>query len=911
VTQIQVGKSLETLCQTVAQSVCEATGYDRVMVYKFRQDGSGCVIAEGCVPGFDFDRHHRYLGVCFPEEDVPEQAKRLFERNRVRIVHSVSGRQIPLRPAMVDGLPVDHSDTRLRGVSGFYTKYLQNMGVTASASAALIVEGSLWGLLACHCYAEPLVVDQSLRMKLSIAAMLLQNSIESHNRMLLQKRLASLDSVIDELPAASAAEEGRSATDKRIVELAQVIREGTNSDSVLICEGEGGRTPGENWVDALESPRLKGRFHAVRSLGASVDEEWVCTAARALLAAEQSRSTSQSSRFVLACRSASKKFPDLSAPEVADGAIKPAGIAIVQSAAMKLVFVRKEVQTNEKWVAEKTALPMQNQYTRLHPRASFEAYDRSISGSSDEWTEEDLHILFLAHQRLMALLEMQHTDTLKRFLATMSHELRTPFSGLMGILDILMLDESVHTQAQELLRVARSSAGQMLSILDDILTVCKLGENGVSAELSAFYLWDPVRDVHSSFILRAASDAIRFTKVERIEAGAVFPADTQVYGDYQKILQVCKNLVGNAFKFLREEETGRVRLEGALFDSLPALTGRIRQDRLRFVGATHDVNEIQHKLVEASASSALLRKGADEGEYGEVVWLLVSVEDNGVGVSQRDLKRLGEPFKQVRSGVKRPVGGTGLGLHISRQFASIMGGCLWAFSTVQDPEKPEGQQGTIVQFAIPLRASRATEEAAARSEEEERLDSSAAIASVAPSDGSQRKHDRESEDGEEAAQRKRRKVAGDSFSSPSVAASVEKALAQDKPIVLLADDNRTNTMVLTRLLRDLTPSLHYLSVASGLDLVRVHEALHAAGPEKGKVALIFTDLHMPNLSGLEALKVIRESNRRTPAFLVTGDAFLEQSMLEQCKPVDILIKPLSRDMLATALRKKAGSFKLR
>ena len=136
---------LTALCDRAAALFRELTGFDRVMVYRFLDDGAGVVAAEARAASLNgFINHH------FPASDIPRQARALYVRNRVRVIPDVNYRPAPLRPAAAGLAELDLSDVDLRSVSPVHVQYLRNMGVRASASVSIVKDGLLWGLIACH-----------------------------------------------------------------------------------------------------------------------------------------------------------------------------------------------------------------------------------------------------------------------------------------------------------------------------------------------------------------------------------------------------------------------------------------------------------------------------------------------------------------------------------------------------------------------------------------------------------------------------------------------------------------------------------------------------------------------------------------------------------------------------------------
>lgn len=123
-------------------------GYDRVMIYRFEKDGAGKVEAESKRSDLE-----SFLGQYFPASDIPQQARALYLRNSIRVISDASGSREPVEPVLdASGEPLDLSFAHLRSVSPIHLEYLRNMGVAASMSISVIIDNTLWGLIACHHY---------------------------------------------------------------------------------------------------------------------------------------------------------------------------------------------------------------------------------------------------------------------------------------------------------------------------------------------------------------------------------------------------------------------------------------------------------------------------------------------------------------------------------------------------------------------------------------------------------------------------------------------------------------------------------------------------------------------------------------------------------------------------------------
>lgn len=146
--RLDAAPDLQAFLAEGARHIRAITGFDRVMVYRFAEDGAGEVVAETVRPGLG-----TFLGLNYPASDIPKQARALYIRTPFRIIADVDAVPVPVLPVLDEsGAPLDLSLSVLRSVSPIHIEYLRNMGVCASLSVSILVNGRLWGLFACHHY---------------------------------------------------------------------------------------------------------------------------------------------------------------------------------------------------------------------------------------------------------------------------------------------------------------------------------------------------------------------------------------------------------------------------------------------------------------------------------------------------------------------------------------------------------------------------------------------------------------------------------------------------------------------------------------------------------------------------------------------------------------------------------------
>ena len=159
INKLQESASLQDYCQIIVETVRKVTEFDRVMLYRFNEDNHGCVLAEDKLESME-----PYLGLNFPESDIPKPARKMFLSKIIRLIPDASSKSVDIFPQFnpVTERPIDLTNSTLRSPYPCHIEYLHNMGVGASLTISLIKEGRLWGLIACH-HQTPKFVSYELR----------------------------------------------------------------------------------------------------------------------------------------------------------------------------------------------------------------------------------------------------------------------------------------------------------------------------------------------------------------------------------------------------------------------------------------------------------------------------------------------------------------------------------------------------------------------------------------------------------------------------------------------------------------------------------------------------------------------------------------------------------------------------
>ncbi len=342
--------TLRALCDEAARIFREVTGYDRVMIYRFDEDGHGEVYSEQRRPDLE-----PYLGNRYPASDIPQIARRLYERNRVRVLVDINYTPVPLEPRLspLTAAELDMSLCVLRSSSPIHVQYLKNMGVTATLVVSLVREGKLWGLIACHHYAP-----RNLRFAVRAAADLLAEVAST--------RIAAIENYAH----------------------AQVAIQVRRLEQRLI---EATSTEGDWRLALFRNPRTV--LQPLEATGAALFHEGELLTAGEAPSTAELRALLQwidAQRFdgLFSCSSVSRANPALdSLTPTASGVL---AVKLSTSRPDYLMWFRKEQLLTVTWAGDPSKPMVANNPLELSPRSSFAAWSEIVRGTALPWSTSEL-----------------------------------------------------------------------------------------------------------------------------------------------------------------------------------------------------------------------------------------------------------------------------------------------------------------------------------------------------------------------------------------------------------------------------------------------------------------------------------------------------------------------------------------
>ena len=514
--RLQSAKTLQALYEISVSEIQAMTGYDRVLIYRFEEEGHGQVIAEASAPSMEL-----FNGLFFPASDIPQQARELYRTNWLRIIPNVDYEPVPLLPKLRPdtGQPLDLSFATLRSVSPIHCQYMKNMGVLSSMSISLMKGDKLWGLISCG-NREPLHVPNDLRTTCQTIGQVLSLQISAMEALDISRQREEKVDALGELNQAMS--NSSDAVFDGLAQCPQVLMDLVQAGGVAIIEGQQlhryGNCPEPEQIRALH--------------------KWL-------------KDTGQP---VFASHHLSAVYPPAADYQaVASGVM---AMSLPKPVDNGVLWFRPEVKENIQWSGDpKKPLALEKSDTglRLRPRTSFEIWKVEMAGISTKWSPgdrfaaNDLRRSALENDLARQVLrEQQAVRARDELVAVVSHDLRNPMtviSMLCGMMQKAFSSDGTHTSRRisSAIDTMQQAAGRMNVLLEDLLDTSKIE--------AGRYVVRPVSLDVSQMFDEAYSLLAPLAMEKGIDLSFNAEPGLQINADPERLFQVLSNLIGNAIKF--------------------------------------------------------------------------------------------------------------------------------------------------------------------------------------------------------------------------------------------------------------------------------------------------------------------------------------------------------------------------
>lgn len=519
INQLESTSNLQDFCQIIVKEVRKVTGFDRVMLYKFDDDGHGSVVAEEKLAELE-----PYLGLHYPASDIPKVARKLFTSNWIRIIPNSHGEAAVLIPEKnpINQQGVDLTHSILRSASPCHLEYLHNMGVGASLTISLIKDQKLWGLIACH-HKTPKHVSYELRKACEFLGRVIFSEISAKEETEdydYQMRLTYIQSNLMKY---------MSQEDNFIDGL---VKYSPNLLNLTDALGAAVYFGGE-WTLLGKTPSIDDLNFLLQWLKNNVEEEIFYT------------------------DSLPRIYPD--AEKFKD--IVSGLLAIPISQRSYVLWFRPEVIQTVNWGGDPSKAVQASHNTQgilhLSPRKSFELWKQTVSLTSLPWQAAEIKaalelrkaIVNIVLRQADELAQLAHdlelsNSELKKFAYVASHDLQEPLNQVANYVQLLEMryDKQLDEDAKEFINFAVEGVSLMQTLIDDVLAYSKVDMQAAEFQLT---------NVEHAF-----DRALINLRGRIAETGAIITHDflPTVMADKTQLMQLFQNLIGNAIKFRSDKK---------------------------------------------------------------------------------------------------------------------------------------------------------------------------------------------------------------------------------------------------------------------------------------------------------------------------------------------------------------------
>ena len=517
----------ENIWKVLLKEIQEIIDFDRAMIYQFLYDGSGEVIEESVKPGLE-----SYLHLHYPESDIPAQARALYLKNTVRITSHVSGKTYPIFGIQKEEIDLTYSVTR--SSSPIHRQYLKNAGVESSFSTSIIVNGQLWGLVACQ-NAEPKHLD-------------------------LQSRL-----LVETLTRTSANAYGSYRALETLEEYQRINLNNISLRQNLLNEDHFEKSLKNNIDDIMNTCYAEGMIIKINNEILTHGNVPNHSDIQKIIQWSKDNEQDFEENIFISNNFCKTSNLELDNSELSCGII----ISVLASKTSDmLIWLRKEQNQKIKWAGKPekgTVSEIKDgvEIIKFSPRTSFEVWKEYVKDTSMPWKIKEIEsakwitsvILKASHTKSSQIQDLNNqlkelNAELDSFSYTISHDLNTPLTVIKLNAQLMKRSFDPEEKSSQFLNTIITQVDSMSDMIKNVLELSKIKKSEI--ELKSI-------EVNSLINQLAEDSKISF---DSPNTEVIIENTPEVLGDPTMVYQVFGNVIGNAIKYSSKSLKPKVRIIG-------------------------------------------------------------------------------------------------------------------------------------------------------------------------------------------------------------------------------------------------------------------------------------------------------------------------------------------------------------
>lgn len=523
VSEMLADTNLQKMLYQTAIEVKRIIHYDRVMIYRFAEDGHGEVVAEAANTDLV-----SWLGLHYPASDIPKQARELYKLNLTRLIADVNSEPSDIITTADNLHHLDLTNAQLRAVSPIHIQYMKNMKVASSFSISLLYKKELWGLIACHNY-TPRFIEYKDRKSSELIGQILASALEYR---LEEKNLQTREFYHDKLEKLSKNLSGQDSVQEALTAGPVNILDVVNASGAVLM---------------YENKMIK--------LGSTPDDEQL----RQLI--NWTKANKEDTIFY------TSRLSEIYEGASAYKSVASGMLVLELSANMEefIVWFKPEIIQTISWAGnpQKPVETTSSGLTQLSPRHSFEVWSQETSGTSDTWNSEEIKVVLQVKEEIAyannlkkgALLLLNEKlrnayDELDTFSYTISHDLKSPITAIKGYAQILAADDSIQMSGQKILFRINELTDKMHFMINEVLNYSRIGRLAIQRKkiTTSVLINDIIKELQQ----------VHDTSLLNITIGGT----PDLFGDSVMIMQLFSNLIGNAVKYSQQANPSIIHIDG-------------------------------------------------------------------------------------------------------------------------------------------------------------------------------------------------------------------------------------------------------------------------------------------------------------------------------------------------------------